>query len=184
MPPADAVPITLVTAAMLAKNLTIITGIKNITVKWPNDLLINNKKVCGILTELKGEADMVQTIIVGIGININHSQHDFPPEIREKATSLFIETSRYHDRTKLLLSLGQSLKKAYFDFNQNGFSQFRDLWKEYSSTLGQEVIVSQINKEIRGKAVDINNEGSLMLTDQQGQTTSIRQGEVTILAKH
>ena len=183
MSPTDAIPITLATAAVLAGELRSITGISSIELKWPNDLLIKDKKFGGILTELKGEAEKVSSIIVGIGLNINHQKFEFPADIREIATSLFIESSFCYNRTEMLIALTNSLKSAYADFNENGFSLYRNRWKSFSSTLGKEVIVTQVDGKLQGQAVDITGEGMLILEDLKGNKHNIRQGEVAVLAE-
>src|SRR5690606_307144 len=87
--PAEAAPVTLVTAAVLARRLRELTGL-GLLVKWPNDLLVNGRKVCGILTELKGEPDHIEYLVVGVGLNVNHRAADFPPVLSDRATSLHL----------------------------------------------------------------------------------------------
>ena len=175
--PAGAAPITLVTAAILAKNLREKYKIP-VTVKWPNDLLIEGKKFGGILSELKGEADRIEYLVIGIGLNINQEQNDFPIELRSRATSLFIESGQYFDRTTLFLSLYSDLMPAYEYFFIKGFAPFRDQLLQHNSFIGQEVNVLWPGGSIKGFACDLNADGALIIKDNKGNTQVINYGEI------
>jgi BirA family transcriptional regulator, biotin operon repressor / biotin---[acetyl-CoA-carboxylase] ligase len=175
--PAEAAPITLVTAAVIADyfNQTLKIPVK---VKWPNDLLVNEKKMGGILTELKGEPDHIDYLIIGIGLNISQNRKDFPPGLRSKVTSLFIESGSTKNRTSLLLQLRDLLFKAYQLFLQEGFKPFSAQWKKHSSTLGREVHVRLAGQTVIGTAEDITEQGALILTDSNGAKMVISYGEI------
>jgi BirA family transcriptional regulator, biotin operon repressor / biotin---[acetyl-CoA-carboxylase] ligase len=175
--PAEAAPITLVTAAVIAEyfNQNLKLPVK---VKWPNDLLVNEKKLGGILTELKGEPDHIDYLVIGIGLNIAQNREDFPPVLRDKVTSLFIESGALKNRTSILLQLRDLLFKAYQLFFQEGFKPFRVQWKKYSSILGHEVTVRLSGQTISGKAEDITEQGALILTDNSGAKKIINYGEI------
>ncbi len=175
--PAEAAPITLVTAAVIADyfNQTLKLPVK---VKWPNDLLVNNRKLGGILTELKGEPDHVEYLIIGIGLNISQVREDFPLEFRDQVTSLFIESNSLHNRTSLLLQLHDLLIRAYQLFFQEGFGPFSAQWKNNSSTLGHEVTIRLAGQTVCGKAEDITDQGALIITDTSGIKKIINYGEI------
>lgn len=175
--PAEAAPITLVTAAVIADyfNQTLKLPVK---IKWPNDLLVNEKKLGGILTELKGEPDHIDYLIIGIGLNISQNTEDFPPGLRGKVTSLFIESGALQNRTSLLLQLRDRLFKAYQLFFQEGFKPFSAQWKKHSSTLGRKVTVRLAGQTVSGKAEDITEQGALILTDNNGAKKIINYGEI------
>jgi len=175
--PDQAPPITLATAAVLAEYFSRIYTLP-VTVKWPNDLLLNSKKFGGILTELKSSSHHLEYLIVGIGLNINQRQNDFPPEISRQATSPAIESGRVFDRTKMFLSLREELIYAYHQFFERGCRSFYHLWLKHNSTLGQTLTVKKGNDTISGLAVDLTSEGALTIKDNRGQTHTINCGEV------
>src|SRR5699024_7960204 len=94
--PQQATLLTLLTATVLADVLSNVTN-ENVTIKWPNDILIDGKKVAGILTEMQAEQDQIQYIIIGIGLNVNQTVNEIPPELKHIATSLQVETNRSLD---------------------------------------------------------------------------------------
>ncbi len=175
--PAEATPVTLVTAVALARCLVKSFALP-VQVKWPNDLLINGKKTAGILTELKGEPEHIEYLITGIGINVNQDRDSFPAEISNQATSLAIEYSKDINRTLLLVELQNSLVEAYRQFLSEGFKPFRSEWKKISSTLGSQVTVSRSEGLIRGKAIDLDDDGTLLIKDSNNILHSVRYGEI------
>ncbi len=174
---ADAAPVTLVTAAVLADYLRDHLDLP-VLVKWPNDLLVGKKKTGGILTEIKGELNRVSYLVVGVGLNINQQENDFPAELCPRATSLSIEKGKLFNRTELFLSIKNELEKAYRLFFAEGFSPFYQLWKKYNSTLGQNITVSRPGGILRGKALDLTEDGALLLQDERGDIRIINYGEI------
>jgi len=175
--PANAAPVTLVAAAAMAQELRRATGLK-VTLKWPNDLLLDNKKICGILTELKGEPDRVEYLVMGIGLNVNHTEADFPPDLLPFAGSLALASGRVFNRTALFQSLLEPLRESCAHFFKQGFSGFRDIWIELSATLGREVTVTWPGGSIRGTALDLDETGALLLRDETGRVRRINYGEI------
>ena len=135
--PGEIAPVTLVVAVALTRTLREETGLP-ITVKWPNDLLIHGKKTAGILTEIKGEPDHTEYLVIGIGINVLQEEEDFPQDLRHPATSLYLESNRKINRASLLQQLLQDLTPPGTIFPP-GIYSFRQPWIELSSTLGQSV---------------------------------------------
>jgi BirA family biotin operon repressor/biotin-[acetyl-CoA-carboxylase] ligase len=175
--PAEAAPITLVTAAVLADffNQTLKLPVQ---VKWPNDLLVNEKKLGGILTELKGEPDHIDYLVIGIGLNISQTSEDFPPLLRDKATSLLLESGVLHDRTALLLQLHDRLFKAYRQFFEEGFRPFSAQWKKHNTTLGREVKIRLAGQTVCGTAEAITDQGALVLKETSGAEIIVNYGEI------
>jgi len=135
----------------------------NATLKWPNDVLINEKKVCGILAEMEAEADIVRFIILGIGINVNNNISDYI----ESATSLKDVIGKEVSKKKLFLPLIKEIEKLQSFLNQPKVLVNR--WKWLSSTLGRYVRVIIQNKILEGEAIDIDNDGALILkTSDEG----------------
>lgn len=175
--PMDASKITLLTAVSVAQGIEQELGVRP-GIKWPNDILIRGKKVCGILTELKADMDRVHYLIVGMGINVN--DNEFPGDLTRIATSLKLETGIDINRAKMTAAILNSWEKNYFDFLQNGFSKIRSAWKEYSINLGAEVTVDTIKDVIQGIAVDIDHDGALLVEDQRGIVHQILAGDVSL----
>lgn len=177
IPPEKMSPLTAVTAAATASGLRKLTG-ENISVKWPNDLFLNGRKTGGILAELKAEPEQIHHIILGIGININHAAGDFPGELTNTATSLQMETGRQINRNETCRIILLKLASAYNTFLQEGFSPFRELWKEHNITLDRQVTVHYGEKRMNGLALDIDHEGALIIEDARKEKHRFTYGEV------
>lgn len=173
-----AAPVTLVCAVSLAERLRSETGLP-VLVKWPNDLLVNGRKVCGILTEFKGEPDRVEYLVIGVGINVNQDTRDFPAELRIKATSLRLESGRSFDRTALFLGLRESLEQSCREFFKDGFARFRRSWLKLNGTLGHAVTVTWAGGTLQGTAVDLGHDGALLIRDNGGKLHRVDYGEIT-----
>lgn len=175
--PAAAAPITLVAAAAIARQLRDATGMQ-VAVKWPNDLLIGTKKLGGILTEARISGQGPLYLVLGVGLNINHRIEDFPVELRGRATSLHLESSLTFKRTALFLAILKGLRRDCRLFFETGFAPFQPLWKELSTTLGSTVELVRPGKAIRGKAVDLDPAGALLIEDDEGRCHRIICGEI------
>jgi BirA family transcriptional regulator, biotin operon repressor / biotin---[acetyl-CoA-carboxylase] ligase len=175
--PSGAAPVTLVTGAVIARRLREACGIP-VMVKWPNDLLAGSGKIGGILTELKGGPEEIEYLVIGIGLNINQQENDFPAELKDSATSIYLESGKRFDRQELFLSLREDLIKAYRLFFTDGFDPFHRLWKENSATLGREVSLVRNTETIQGKALDLTPDGALLVQDREGKVHKIWSGEI------
>ncbi len=176
--PAAVAPITLVTAAVVANLLHSLLNIP-VQVKWPNDLLIRGKKTGGILTELKGEPDAIDYLVIGMGINVNQGADSFPQDLAGMATSLSLESGKQYNRTLLLIEIREVLLAAYQKFFREGFAPFRGLWLEHNTTLGKIVKVSWPGGEICGTACGLSKNGALLVKDSSGFTHTVNYGEIT-----
>ncbi len=176
--PAAAAPVTLVTAATLASSLNHSYGLA-IKIKWPNDLLLGGKKFGGILSEVKGEPDRVEYLVIGTGLNINQASSDFPPELKNKATSLMAESGRFFERTDLFLSLWNDLCGAYEIFFREGFTPFRDQLLAFNNFINHKVTISWPGGSVKGLVLDLDQDGSLLIKDGQGDIIKIYYGEIT-----
>jgi BirA family biotin operon repressor/biotin-[acetyl-CoA-carboxylase] ligase len=175
--PAAAPQLSLVAAAALQQTLIKEFAIKA-KIKWPNDLLINDKKISGILTEMKGDMDRIHYIIIGVGINVNHNVSDFDQSIVEQATSLKIILDREIDKVDVLRKYLENLEYYYLDYLENGFQKTRKICVTNSHTINSIVTLYYGDKEFTGSAVDIAEDGSLVL-DIEGKKMSFFGGEVT-----
>ncbi len=147
-------------------------------VKWPNDLLLNGRKFCGILSEVEFENSMIKFIILGIGINVNHKKDEFPEEFRELATSLRIELDSRIDRADFLAAVIGQLETNYKKMKLNGFKDIIEQWKKRSSQLGKKVTIIQDDDKHEGIFEDLNNEGCLLLRTKAGEIKKIVTGDI------
>jgi len=144
-----------------------------VTLDWPNDLFIQDRKVAGILAESfsSGEGSAV---IVGIGVNVNQAR--FPEELAGRATSLRLEAGHPFDRERLLRALLERLELWYRRWGREGFGPVRDAWRRAARTLGQRVVVEQ---GTGGIAVDLAEDGALVVRADSGAIVRQIAGEVT-----
>lgn len=169
--------ITLMTAVALVKAIKICTQIKS-QIKWPNDILVNEKKVCGILTEMSAELDIINWVVLGIGVNVNIKQQEFPEDIRERTTSLKEVLGKKVLRVKLAQVFLQEFEKYYEILKGREFSSILKEWKLYSHTLGKKIKVDIGEKIITGEAMDINESGALILKKEDGELIEIISGTI------
>ncbi|MBQ3120579.1 MAG: biotin--[Peptococcaceae bacterium] len=140
-----------------------------VTLKWPNDVLLNGKKLCGILLELIPYSKTEYYIAIGIGINVRQRKEDFPPELQEKAASLAMFSEKAIDQPALLDTILQQLKRTCTQLEAQGFAPLRDQWKAWSAIIGQEVSVQQYGNVLyTGIAEDIAMDGSLLVRTADG----------------
>lgn len=165
----------LLTASAVARAIEVVTNL-DVECKWPNDILINGKKTCGILIE-STSTHKINRIIVGIGLNVN--QELFPYEIRFTATSLKNETGKTIDRIILLVEILKQFEEMYFRFTGNDNQKFLTDWENRCKIFGKEISVSYFEKQVRGKALRIDSDGSLIL-DSEGNEIKLFSGDVTM----
>ena len=168
--------LTLLVAAAIHKALSSVVPCIAPMVKWPNDILINGKKVCGVLCEMQSEPDFTHFVVVGIGINVNQSE--MPPELRDSATSLFAETGSLFSRPELLASFLNNFEPLYDAWIQEDDLGFILPYLErYSLLQSKQVTVDQLKRTISGTVSGIARGGELMLDAADGQTILISSGE-------
>jgi len=147
-------------------------------IKWPNDILINEKKVCGILTEMSAELDIINWIVVGIGINVNIDHREFPEDIQENAISLKEVSGKEILRVKMVQIFLQEFERYYESLKRRKFSSILKEWKLYSHTLGRKIRVDMGERIVTGEAVNINEEGALILKKENGELVEIISGTI------
>jgi BirA family biotin operon repressor/biotin-[acetyl-CoA-carboxylase] ligase len=177
LPPSYIPRITLMTAVAVVKAIKMCTQIEP-QIKWPNDILINEKKVCGILTEMNAELDMINWVVVGIGINVNINHQEFPEDIQENTISLKEVSGKEVFRVKLTQTFLQEFEKYYDKLKRKEFPSILEEWKLYSNTLGKKIRVDMGERIIAGEAVDINEEGALILKKEDGKLIMIISGTI------
>ncbi len=176
LPPQRAPELTLLAAVALAESLRA-TGVPA-DIKWPNDLLVGGRKVAGILTELSADLDRIHFVVLGIGVNLNAAHEDFPPELAETATSVLEVTGRRVARAAFAAALAKRLEDWLDLHAAQGFRPVRERWRALSATLGQEVLVTSERREVRGVAVDIDEDGALRIRTADGAEERILAGDV------
>lgn len=179
-PPAYVTRLTLLAAVALAEAIDEVAGgSPHVDIKWPNDLLVDGKKLGGILTEAQVEPGGVQFAVVGFGLNVNRPPESFPAELEDKATSLQIAAGRQFRRAELLTTILLHFEKYY----PMPFSAVRELWKTRCVTLGSEVEIRANAEdpdspvEVTGVAEDIDERGALMLRLPDGSVQTVEAGD-------
>ncbi|EIJ78656.1 bifunctional BirA, biotin operon repressor/biotin--acetyl-CoA-carboxylase ligase [Bacillus methanolicus PB1] len=180
--PTKAPQLTLLTAVAVVKAIEEVTALSP-KIKWPNDILINGKKVTGILTELQAEADRVKTIIIGIGMNVNQKVNDFPENIRSIATSLSIEKGEYISRPAIIRAVLSNIEKFYLLYLEKGFYPIKLLWESYAVSIGKKIFARTLSGNISGRALGITDDGVLMIEDENGAVHHVFSADIDLFGK-
>jgi len=171
-----------VTSLTLIVGLSVCEALREIGaeafLKWPNDIIVNKKKMVGILTEMSCEIEQVNYIVAGIGINVNTEMFD--EAIAQKATSLFIEMGKKFKRIDVLNKTLVIFEKNYYKFISNGFSGFITKYERLCLNIGKEVRAFLKGDEISGTAVGISQKGELIIRNDDSDNISIVSGEVSV----
>ncbi len=173
--PVAAPQLTFLSVIAVARTIEQLTPLQA-RIKWPNDILIEGKKVAGLLNEMSAETDKVNFVILGIGVNLNMSLVQFPEDLRHPATSLFIETGKKVDRTAFTRILLQELDDLYATFLREGYAPARKEWLERSRLAGVLVTVTDHDKVKTGRVAGIDEYGALLLDSGE----QILSGDVVI----
>lgn len=153
-------------------------------IKWPNDILVHGRKICGILCEMQAEADCVQHVIVGLGVNVNLTASDMPAEIVRLATSLRMVSGDMWSRPALLAAILNTVEPAYLRWCSEGLTPFLDDLRTRDALVGRRVTLEQIGRQLAGRAVGIAPDGALLLETDDGQVVPIVSGDVHITGIH
>jgi BirA family biotin operon repressor/biotin-[acetyl-CoA-carboxylase] ligase len=171
--------ITLVTAMALSDTLTSI-GAEKHRIKWPNDILFDEKKISGILTEMKGDCDSIDFIIIGLGINLNSSSADYPEELKDTAVSLKEITGNEVDRVGFLSSFLFHFEKNYTDFLQGRFPDILERWLWISAIINQKIKVTNHDGVFTGTVTAVTPDGNLIVQTKDG-TSQVSSGDINYL---
>lgn len=158
--PVEAPQITLIAGVAIRRILERLMGLK-VEIKWPNDIICNGKKLVGILTEMSAEMEKVNYIVLGIGINVN--MESFGEELKDKATSMYIETNKRYKRSDIINEFLKEFKPCYELFCEKGFESFIDEYNKNCANINKEVKTVCGKNEISGIAKGINEKGELMI---------------------
>ncbi|MCM8778465.1 MAG: biotin--[acetyl-CoA-carboxylase] ligase [Candidatus Omnitrophica bacterium] len=171
--PHEASKFTLLSAVAVREAIVELTGLECL-IKWPNDLLVNERKVGGILTEMQAETDRVKFLIIGIGINVNTEKRILPSQ----ASSLKEEKGEKISRIELLKESLRRLERYYLLFQGKGFSPIIREGKKYSAVLGHQIKIVSHQKIIEGEAIDLDSEGALLVRRESGFMEKVLAGDV------
>jgi BirA family biotin operon repressor/biotin-[acetyl-CoA-carboxylase] ligase len=177
--PQEATQLTIASATALRRAIKTVTG-RLPEIKWPNDLLLDGKKVVGILTEMSAEVDCVRYVILGIGVDVNQDAAEFPADLRRIATSLKLAAGRKISRAELAVEMLRELDADYARIGAGKFSQLADEWETGCATLGKNVSVQMGARKIRGCAEALDDDGALLVRTEHGHLERITGGDVTL----
>lgn len=169
--------LTLLTGVAVCRAVRACTGAEA-GIKWPNDLLIDGRKMCGILLESAVEDHEVRYCIAGIGVDANFDPQDYPEDLRQIATSIKIETGQTVDRTELAAAILTELEHLYFLYQKEGFGVISSLWEALSVSLNRKITVTNPHGVIEGTAVGLDPSGALIVERLDGERELIVSGEV------
>lgn len=178
LPPSKAAMLTLLSGLAVVRTIRHNLELEAY-IKWPNDVVLNGKKIGGILTEMSSELDVINYVVVGMGINVNTL--DFPEEIQDRATSLSIEANRKIDRAPLVRKILLEMEGLYEPFVKSQDLAFMmNEYEECCINIGREVVVKGVDMALRGTAIGITPQGELKVKDEEGQITRVFSGEVSV----
>lgn len=175
--PHQASLITLMAAVATADAIQKFSGLLPL-IKWPNDILLHDRKVAGLLNEIHSEMDRIHFVILGIGVNLNMSEKMFSKEIRSVATSLKIEMGQTISRKAFLQSLLQELEKWYTIFIKEGNAIILKAWRDRAHIKGRRVKVTSFGEKLVGMAVDVDSDGALILETEDGKRERVVAGDI------
>lgn len=155
-------------------------------IKWPNDIILGGKKVSGILTETVADTKSENYIVLGIGVNVSHEQNDFPEDIKNKATSIYAfmnqntKNARGVNRARLAAAIISEIDNFIGENSREKFSAVMQQYKILSATIGKEIVVVKADKAQKGKAIDIADDGCLIVEYDTGEIEHVLSGEVSV----
>ena len=177
MEPSNASMLTIVKAMAVRKALTEITGL-DIRIKWPNDIVCDGRKLCGILTEMSAQPEMINYVVIGSGINVLNGV--FPENIRDRAVSLFMLTGKRYNRAEILEKVNEAFEEYYEQFMQEkNLGIIAALYNSCMAGRGSQVTVTSPHGEISGVARGITDRGELMI-ERDNRIEYITSGEVSV----
>ena len=180
MPPIEASRLSLMTAVAAAEAIRKVTDL-DVKIKWPNDLLVAGKKMTGIITEISTDMESIDYVVIGIGINVNIPQSNFPEDLREIATSLQIETGKRVSRLRILQEFLTRFETYYLLLQESDFEPILKKWKENTDILGREILVDVMGRKYQGIVKDIDHFGVLILEDADGKKQRVISGDVNFV---
>ena len=177
--PQETTQLTVISATSLRRAIKLVTGL-DAAIKWPNDLFIGGRKVAGILTELSAELDRVRYVILGIGVDVNQDAAGFPAELRPLATSLRVEAGAPVSRAELAAEVLRQLDADYALIGAGRFPELADEWEAACITIGRNVAVHVGDRQFRGYAEALDDDGALLIRTEHGHLERVIGGDVRL----
>ena len=176
IPPQSAMFITMIFSISIVQAIEDVTGLKPV-IKWPNDLLINNKKICGVLTEIDAEMDKVNYAIVGVGLNVNNR---LEKDLEKSALTLSKKLGKDVSRVDLFRRILEKLDQNYSKLKSGEYAYIRDLWSSYANIIGKKILVTSGNDTVKGFVSKVDETGGLIVNTSEGDVR-ILSGDVQFL---
>ena len=176
LPPERGMLVTMTVSVAVAQAIKEITGL-NPNIKWPNDIMLSKKKVCGVLTELDAEMDNINYSIIGIGINVNN---EIEENLQDIAISLNSIIGTQISRVKFLQSIFKHLDENYVKLISKNYRSIRELWFSFANIIGKKIQVEGEKEDISGVVIDVDQSGCLILDTDKGQVRIVS-GDITFL---
>jgi len=181
--PDEAVKLVFVASVAVAEVLRELYGLE-VETKWPNDVLVNGRKICGILSEMNTKNEIVDFVVVGLGVNANFDVKEVLPKmLRENATSLMVELDKKIQLEVLFRASLEKLESLYDLFQKNGFGSILEKWKKHAGFLGKCVEVTGGNEFFVGMALDVEDDGGLTIKLEDGTIRHVFVGDVSLQRK-
>ena len=180
IPPTEAPRMTLLAAVAAADTLLALTPLA-VKIKWPNDILVGRRKIAGILTEISTGMETVEYMVIGLGLNVNIPAGDFPEAFRSQATSILAETGAFFPRPLILRRYLEYFEYYYDIFHSQGFEPVMQRWMALTEMLGRRIKVDTIGRQHVGEVTDFDQDGFMILLDDDGESHRIFSGDVTLL---
>lgn len=177
IPVQQAPQLTFLSAVAVAETLEKVCHL-SVEVKWPNDILVNGAKISGLLNEMNAETDQIHFVILGVGVNLNMLEEQFPEAINYPATSVLLETGKPVDRLMFLRTFLRCLDQYYAEFLEEGFAPIRQRWESYCDMINRQVRVDQGSRSLSGTVIGLDPEGALRLQLDNGKVERILAGDV------
>jgi BirA family biotin operon repressor/biotin-[acetyl-CoA-carboxylase] ligase len=177
---------------LVAPQLTLVAGVavadvlsrycdRPATLKWPNDVQIRGKKICGILTEMRTSGASVDYVVIGIGINLNMRHDEFHEDFREMSTSVREETGDDVSRVAFAADLYGAVERWYGEYRSNGFEPVRKTWLDYAGIVGRQIRVNRPDEIRKGTVLGIDEYGALLIHDDDKNVKRVLSGDISLL---
>lgn len=179
-PNIDMSSVTLVTQIGCASVGSAVDRLTNhVKIKWPNDILVNGKKICGILTESAGELDKTDYVILGIGINVNQAESELPESLSATSTSLKIEMKKEISRQRLVSDILNRFENQYQKMQERqNVNEALDFCRTHSNIIGKNILLKRNGRQSKAQAMDLNNQGQLVVRYKDGTCENISSADI------
>lgn len=178
LPPEETPLVTLAAGLGSAEAVRRLSGLLA-SIKWPNDVLLGERKLAGILTEMEPGSGRASFVVLGVGLNVNLRARDLPPELAERAGSLFMAADRFWDRVEVLAVLLEEIEGVYQDLISGGRDRLIKRYRDFCRTIGREIRIVQGEAAWEGRALTVDDRGALVVRrSSDGRVITVNAGEV------